>query len=278
MLPPVHPSLERPRYRSRWRRQLGRHYFTFRRWLRWHLSGVPYARTRSSEGLPYLVAHHATPLLRKLKNVDMWMQHNKVHNLGLALERLDGIVLRPGETFSYWRVLGRPSRRKGYLPGMQLDQGKFRSSTGGGLCQLSNLVFWMAMHTPLTIAERWRHSFDVFPDVNRTQPFGSGATCAYNYIDLQLRNDTTATWQLRLRLSDTHLHGEWRSDQPPEYDYEVYESDHLFRQEAWGYSRHNRIARRVLDRQTGELIRTEPLVENHAMTMYNPLLEGGQAE
>lgn len=204
----------------------------------------------------------------------MWMQHNKVKNLALALERLDGLVLEPGETFSYWYALGKPTARKGYLPGMQLDQGQFKSATGGGLCQLSNLIFWMALHTPLTVAERWRHGFDVFPDAGRTQPFGSGATCAYNYIDLQLRNGTDQRWQLRLRLSDSHLHGEWRSERPLDVDYEVFESDHLFRQEAWGYSRHNRIGRHVTDRATGKRLYSEPLVENHAMTMYNPLLEG----
>ena len=161
---------------------------------------------------------------------------------------------------------------------MQLQQGKVQAAIGGGLCQLSNLIFWMAMHTPLTIVERWRHSFDVFPDANRTQPFGSGATCSYNYIDLQLRNDTDQPFQLRLRLSETHLHGEWRAAKPLEVRYEVYESDHLFRQEYWGYTRHNRIARHVYDRETGEHLYDEPLVENHAITMYNPLLEGDSAQ
>ena len=203
----------------------------------------------------------------------MWMQHNKVHNLKIALKRLDGLTIQPGETFSYWLTLGNPTKAKGYLPGMQLDQGRFRSATGGGLCQMSNLIFWMAMHTPLTIVERWRHSFDVFPDANRTQPFGSGATCAYNYIDLQLRNDTDQPFQLRLRLSDTHLHGEWRSARPLDIDYEVFESDHLFRQESWGYTRHNRIGRHIKSQETGEILYSEPLIENHAIMMYNPMLE-----
>lgn len=235
-------------------------------------------RKRLSEPLPELIVHHQTPLLRKLKEVDMWMQHNKVENLRRALKRMDGIVVRPGETFSYWYVLGRPTARKGYVPGMQLHQGKVQTAVGGGLCQLSNMIFWMAMHTPLTIVERWRHSFDVFPDASRTQPFGSGATCAYNYIDLQLRNDTEQAFQLRLRLSDTHLHGEWRGEEPLEVRYEVFESDHLFRQEYWGYTRHNRIGRRILDRENGELLGEEPVVENHAIMMYNPMLEGDRRE
>ena len=72
--------------------------------------------------------------------------------------------------------------------GMVLHNGGFKPGVGGGLCQLSNLIYWMTLHTPLTVVERWRHSYDVFPDAERTQPFGSGATVAYNHIDLQIRN------------------------------------------------------------------------------------------
>ena len=39
----------------------------------------------------------------------------------------------------------------------------------------------MTLHTPLQVTERYRHSYDVFPDADRKLPFGSGATCAYNY-------------------------------------------------------------------------------------------------
>lgn len=272
MSAPQHPPLLKPLKRSNLRRRLGRQYHIVKRWLKMAISGTRFARKQSQDFLPHTVFSHQSILLRKLKDVDMWMQHNKITNLRLAISNLDGLLIQPGETFSYWKCIGNPSKRKGYLPGMQLDQGKFKSSTGGGLCQLSNLIFWMTLHTPLTVVERWRHSFDVFPDAGRTLPFGSGATCAYNYIDLQLRNDTDRPIQLKLWLSDTHLHGEWRSEMPLPHKYEVYESDHLFRQEYWGYSRHNRLARRVFDAKTGELLREEPLIENHAVMMYNPLL------
>ena len=85
----------------------------------------------------------------------MQYQYNKITNLRLAAARLDGVVLRPGETFSYWRLIGRPSRRKGYLDGIVLFCGTFRPGVGGGLCQL-------------TVVERYRHSYDVFPDCGRT--------------------------------------------------------------------------------------------------------------
>jgi vancomycin resistance protein VanW len=263
----------RPKQRSRFRLAAGKLYFTWRRYARWYLAGIRFAHARRAELLAHPVFAHASPLLRELRNVDMWLQHNKVHNLALAVARLNGVVVRPGETLSYWRSIGKPSARKGYKVGMILFNGEMRHDTGGGLCQLSNLIYWMTIHSALTVCERHRHSFDVFPDSNRTQPFGSGATCAYNYIDLMIRNDTSASFQLHLWLTGTELHGEWRSERAPTVRYEVYEREHRIVLEWWGgYSRHNEIHRRGYDVRSGQLVTDELVTENHAVMMYNPML------
>ncbi len=73
---------------------------------------------------------HKTPLYRKLRNVDMWLQHNKVENLKIALNRINGILIKPGETFSYWKSIGNPTRFKGYKKGMNLYYGDFRAEIG----------------------------------------------------------------------------------------------------------------------------------------------------
>lgn len=262
----------KPVRRSRLRLFAGKRYFTWKRYWTWFIRRGNKATKHRSEALPYKAAGHSTPLLRRLRNVDMQLQYNKIANLRLAVARLDGLVISPGETFSYWQTIGKPTRRKGYLDGMVLYYGGFRSGTGGGLCQLSNLIYWMTLHTPLTVTERHRHSYDVFPDEQRTQPFGSGATCAYNYLDLQLQNNTDRTYQLKLHLDDTHLYGEWRCDDKQLYHYEVYEADHVIRLEPWGgYVRSNSIRRRVFTR-SGELAGDEAVAENHALMMYSPLL------
>lgn len=204
----------------------------------------------------------------------MLLQYNKVHNLNLAIPKLNGLILRPGETMSYWRLIGSPPKKNGYLPGMELHEGGFRPGYGGGLCQLSNLIYWMTLHTPLTVTERYRHQYDVFPDADRTQPFGSGATCAYNYVDLQIQNETQQTYCLHLYLTETHLVGEWRADEPDSRTDEVYERHHCFTQESWGgYIRHNQIWRKVYVQ--GELIDDQFVTENHALMMYSPLLAEG---
>ena len=272
MTAPGPAPVAKPKIRGRLRLFLGRSWFKLRRHLRWRLGGVPYAQKRP-DACPHPQFSHATPLLRKLKDVDMALQHSKVANLRIAVEKLDGVVIRPGEVFSYWRLIGKPTRRKGYRDGMILKNGQYSAGVGGGLCQLSNLLYWMALHTPLTVTERHRHGYDVFPDASRTQPFGSGATCYYNYIDLGLRNDTQTTFRLALRVGEQNLEGAILANAPATCRYEVYEKVHLMRLEAWGgYTRHNALWRRQCA-PDGTLLQDAPLVENHAVMMYSPLLE-----
>ncbi|WP_041445368.1 VanW family protein [Syntrophobotulus glycolicus] len=271
---PIYPSKE-PVNRSKLRLFMGKLFFSWRRYFQWYFAGSAcYAATFQTSQLPFKVAEHQTPLYRPLRNVDMWLQENKVINLKLAAEKINGLVLKPGETFSFWRLVGKPTRAKGFTEGMVLNNGSFVPGIGGGLCQLSNLIYWMTLHTPLQVKERWRHTHDVFPDAERTQPFGSGATVVYNYIDLQITNETQYSYQLQIRVGVRCLEGEWRSEQPFTHTYEVYQSDHLITQEWWGgYLRHNVISRRVFDLENNP-VGDEIITENHAMMMYEPMLPG----
>ena len=147
-------TVREPKKRSDLRLKLGGAYFSAQRKLRWLSMRKHFARERSGEDLSYQAFSHHTPLMRKLKDVDMQLQRNKLTNLRLDCARLDGLLLRPGETMSYWYLIGKPTAGKGYLPGMILRNGGYLAATGGGLCQLSNLVYWMTLHTPLTVVER----------------------------------------------------------------------------------------------------------------------------
>lgn len=266
----------KPRHRSALRMAMGRTYFRLKRWATWYRPGTNWARDRAEPTtVPDVIVTHQTPLMRPLKDVQMYLQRNKVVNLGLAVARLNGICLKPGETLSYWRLIGNPTASRGFLPGLVLHNGQLQAEVGGGLCQLSNLIYWMTLHTPLTVVERWRHNYDVFPDADRVLPFGSGATCAYNYVDLQVKNMTDQRFLLHLELTDNHLVGQWRSDRPLPHRYEVYEAAHEIQSEVWGgYTRHNLLRRRLFDEQ-GHQVDDQYVTENHAIMMYDPLLGPG---
>lgn len=265
----------KPIKRSQLRIYLGRKYYTLRKYLQWAFSGKRYAKLKVDKQYKYLVFSHSTPLLRKLKDVDMYLQYNKITNLKLAVERLNGVVIKPGETFSYWKLIGKPTYKKGYLDGVVLcPDGSFKPGVGGGLCQLSNLIYWMTLHSPLTVAERYRHSHDVFPDVNRTQPFGSGATCSYNYLDLQFYNGTNKEFQLCLKVTEQNLEGEWKSNSENRYSYDIYEKEHSITAGMFGgYVRNNTIWRRIYTTDK-ELIKDEYVTENHAYMTYAPFIGG----
>ena len=265
-------SLQPPIHRSWLRLRLGRVYYASKRYLLWLHPSFRWAKTRGKVRFPQLQIKHRTPLRRQLRGEEMQWQENKVINLRMAVDRLDGLILYPGETFSYWRLIGKPSKRKGYREGMVLFLGQIGGDIGGGLCQLSNLIFWMTLHTPLTVVERYRHSHDVFPDSNRTQPFGSGATCAYPHRDLMIRNDTDQPFQLCLRVGDTYLEGEWRAMESPKYSYQIVEKDARIDQASWGgYTRHNVLYRKVFNIKE-ELLIEQLLYVNDAIMMYSPLL------
>jgi len=267
----------KPKYRSKLRTFFGKKYYTIVRYFQWYFGKEKYTCISKNLKLDYPISDHKTPLYRKLKDVDMWMQHNKVENLKIAIKHIDGLVIRPGETFSYWKAIGKPTKFKGYKDGMVLHYGKFKPGPGGGLCQLSNLLYWITLHTPLTVVERHRHSFDVFPDSQRTQPFGSGATCVYNYRDLQIRNDTNETYQFKISVDDEYLIGELLSDKPKYFSYKIYEKDHEFTHAFWGgYIRHNQISREIYN-LSGERVDDEPVCENHALMMYEPLLSHSES-
>ena len=260
--------------RSLLRKVCGPVYHRLKREYDWQFGGKQFALRREETVLPELIFEHRTPLYRNIPRHDLWLQKNKVINLRLAVARLNGLVLQPGEVFSFWRLIGKPSRSKGYVEGMVLDNGTVKPGVGGGLCQLSNLIYWLTLHTPLTVIERWRHGYDVFPDVDRTQPFGSGATCAYPSLDLQLKNSTVDSFQLILRVTDSHLAGEWRSEKPSLYRYDIYEADHRISIEHPDvYVRRNIIRRKVW--REG-MMWDEPVAENCAIMRYVPFLTDGR--
>lgn len=221
--------------------------------------------------LPFKVTSHESVLLRKLGTADMRLQRNKVINLQLASAQINGVVIRPGETFSFWRLVGCPTAGKGYLNGMLLSNGKVLEGIGGGLCQAANLLYWMALHSPLTVTERHHHSFDIFPDSGRVLPFGTGAAVYYNYVDLQFYNPTDITFQITIGVNETHLYGEIRSNMLTPNSYKIIERDHRFlKQRTTGkIFRENAIYRQTFDKRTGNMLSDDLLYRNHSETLYD---------
>lgn len=241
-----------------------------RRHLRWAISGATWAATHADTDLPVRLLKHASLLMRELSADEMVLQRNKVTNLRLAAARTDRIVIRPGETFSFNKVVGNCTRRKGYVEGMRLSNGRAVAGVGGGICQLANLLHWMFLHSPLTVVERSEHSFDPFPDKGRVLPWGVGCSIVYNYVDLVVRNDTEHTFQLRTWVDERHLRGELRADAATEHSYRVEARDEAFLRHQGRVYRRNEIWRTVISKRTGDVVGEELLKRNCALVTYPP--------
>lgn len=228
------------------------------------------AKEKSEEKLPVLIFEHSSLIRRTLGNVDMELQENKAANLAIAAPKVSGIVIRPGETFSFWTLVGNPTARKGYKNGLTILNAETKAGIGGGMCQFTNLIHWMVLHTPLEITEHHHHDgFDLFPDFNRQIPFGTGTSIAYNYIDYRFKNTTENTFQLIVYVTQTHLCGELRAMHELSVGYNIETRNEHFARENGIVYRVGEVVRTCIDVRTGKTISEELLRKNHAKVMYD---------
>lgn len=125
--------------------------------------GNRYAKKTSEKLLPNTVFETSSLMLNENSGFDMKYQINKVHNLKLAAKTINKVIIEPKETFSFWQLVRWADQHEKYKDGLNLVNGKIVGSYGGGLCQLSNMLFWLFLHTPLTIVERHGHAVESFP-------------------------------------------------------------------------------------------------------------------
>lgn len=240
-----------------------------KRHLRDVFNGVHFAKERTRDSLPVVVYRHNSLIRRRLGNVDMQLQENKAVNLALAVKHIDGLLIRPGETFSVWKLIGRTTESKGYKEGLTITHGKPAKGIGGGMCQLSNLIHWMVLHSELTITEHHHHdALDLFPDHGRQIPFGTGTSISYNYIDYRVKNNTENTYQLRLHVDEEYLCGELRAVEPLPHTFHIHAEGEYFSREDGVIYRNGKVYRDTIDRSTGECLESQLIRTNHARVMY----------
>ena len=157
-----------------------------------------YARlTAVPEGAELLVLDEH-PIYTEADPRERELELGKVQNLRIAAAALDGIVLEPGETFSFWRATGRPGASRGYVVGRELRQGCMVPSIGGGICQLTNALSRVAHRAGMEIVER--HSHTIHPPgffIDDT----TDATVFWNYIDFRFRSPRRVRIGARLTAS-----------------------------------------------------------------------------
>lgn len=231
-----------------------------------------FAKTIRQEKLPNLVSSYSSHLIKRGPGIELRLQENKATNIALAGSRISGVIIRPGEVFSFWRMVGKTTKRKGYLDGRVIRGKRIVAGLGGGLCNLGNTIHWMVLHSPLTVTEFHKHSDALAPDNGKRQPFSAGTSVSYNNLDYRFRNDTDQNVQLVLWCENETLYAELRSERPFPWTYSLVEEDHHFRREGEKYYRISKIYQQVCDRETGEVTGKNLVLDNHSEVMYDPAL------
>jgi hypothetical protein len=170
------------------------------------------ARHRRGEGLAsaQVLAESRTKLRTETGAQEGSLQAGKVHNLRLAVRRLDGVEVPAGEVFSFWAHVGRATRRRGYAPGREVREGCIIPSVGGGLCQLSNALYDVALQAGFEIVERHAHT-RVVPGSQAAA--GRDATVFWNYVDLRWRSPRA--FRVEASLGRDHLIVRLRGERAP---------------------------------------------------------------
>jgi hypothetical protein len=133
-----------------------------------------------------VLARVSSPLWNSLSGVkERALTAGKIHNLRLAMRDIDGVEVGAGQVFSFWKQIGRTTRRRGFVDGRELREGCLIRSTGGGLCQLSNGLYEAALDAGLEIVERHAHS-RIVPGSRAARE--RDATVFWIFVDLRFRS------------------------------------------------------------------------------------------
>jgi hypothetical protein len=131
-----------------------------RRGLREFSTRPPRHPAASRQADAPVIAEVRAPLWRDLSPEEFPLTAGKVENLRQAARAFHGVEIPAGGVFSFWRQLGRTTKSKGFTAGRELREGCLVPAVGGGLCQLSGLLYQAALKAGLEVVERHAHSRD----------------------------------------------------------------------------------------------------------------------
>ncbi len=232
-------------------------------------SNQVFAKSKEEQLLPHVIISHSSHVIKQGKGIDPILQQNKRTNIILACKELNGLMIHPGEVFSFWKTVGNTTKRKGYLDGRVLEGNKIKPGIGGGLCNLGHTVNWLTQHSPMEVIEFHKHSDALAPDGEIRIPFSSGTSVNYNNQDFRFRNNTDQDIQLIIWCDEQELHGELRSRAPFPWRYEIVEENLHYIKEKETLYRISQIYKITIEKETERVINKQLIVDNRSEIMFD---------
>lgn len=214
-------------------------------------------------------------MLNEESGFNRQFQINKIHNLKLAAKTINRLVILPGETFSFWQLVRSADREVPYQDGLALVDGKIKGTYGGGLCLLSDMLFWMFLHTPLTVTERHGHAAEAFPGTTKELPCGTDAAVSEGWLDLKAKNETENSFQLIIDFDERFMRGCILSQKPVMTEYTIFNSSVSYEEEGGKLFQLAAVSRLKKDMKTGET-EEDRLYDNRCEIAYE--MEGDSSD
>jgi len=214
---------------------------------------------------------------------------NRVFNIKVAAEALDGKIIKPGQTFSFNEFVGPRSQEAGYKPAPTILNNEFIDSLGGGVCQVSTTLYNALLQADVEILQRSNHSLAV-----GYVPLGQDAAVAYGGKDLRFKNNLPCAIIIKAFVSGNRVTLKLFGDVAlkktvhivnniiKEYPFKIiYKNDatlaegaqHVDRKGAKGY----RVVSRKLIYQNGQLVVQKKLSSSHYAALNQIVLVGTKA-
>lgn len=163
-----------------------------------------------------VIAESKTPLWTESAAEEQFLLAGKVHNLRIAVKKLNGLEISSREIFSFWKNVGQASRLKGFVVGRELREGCIIPNVGGGLCQISNALYDAALKSNFEIVERHAHSQIIAGSLAEQ---GRDATVFWNYVDLRFRSERA--FRIEAFLGKDHLSIKFKSENAPKQFFQI---------------------------------------------------------
>ncbi len=140
------------------------------------------------------------------------LSSNKVENIRIAIEKIQKIEIKPGQIFSFWEIVGYPTKEKGFKTGRNIIGDSLQEDIGGGLCQVSGMIYHLALIGGLEIIERFNHTLDLYEEDKRYTPLGADATVVFGYKDIRFKNNTEQSLFLDFDVNQEEFKGRIKAE------------------------------------------------------------------
>lgn len=238
-------------------------------YLKMRTDSNKYARKISKDLLEYKVFSGKSKLVNSESGYDIKYQINKIDNLKLVASTMNKVIIEPNETFSFWMLAKDAEKGGKYKEGLVMVNNQIVPLKGGGVCQMSNLLFWLFIHTPLTIIERHPHSAETMPPLKGDAPAGVDATIAEGWLDLKVKNETQESFQLLIEFDDEFMYGRILSNTFQEIIYTVKSENLRYTRENQKIYRYNQIYKEGHSFFKKNLVSRELILDNKYEIKYD---------